>query len=394
MQTPYSVYIHIPFCKHRCSYCDFNTYAGQEALLPAYIQALCQEITWVGQSAGRKLPVHTIYFGGGTPSLVSPALFERTLRTLGEQFDLQPDLELTIEANPGTVTLDSLRALHQLGINRLSFGVQSADAQDLRLLERAHDFADVLDALAWARQAGFDNLSIDLIYGIPYQTLESWQRTLHLACDLPVEHISAYSLTVEEGTPLARQVSQGEIQSPDDDLAADMLETALERFAAAGFEQYEVSNWARRRAGKRMECRHNLQYWLNESWLGLGAGGHGYAAGTRTANVLPIGTYIDRMRRGSPEHTFPFSPANESVQSIDRWTEIQETMMLGLRLIGRGVSARAFAQRFGQPLMEAFPQDIDDLIRLGLLHWQDEDALCLTRRGLMVANQVFLRFIG
>ena len=290
----YSLYFHIPFCVHRCAYCDFNTYAGQEAFIPAYVEALVREIEAVAASAPDRLPVHTIFFGGGTPSLLSPEHFERILGAIRKNFDLKPIIdersvvtnsvvppEISLEANPGTVSLASLKGLRKAGFNRISFGVQSSHPEELRLLERIHDFFDVIESVKEARQAGFENLNLDLIYGLPQQTLERWQESLKRAVGLNPEHLSLYALTIEHDTPFGRWMAQGLMPLPDPDAAADMYEWASQYLQAQGYEQYEISNWAR----PGYPCRHNLQYWRNEPYLGFGAGAHGCAANLRIANI-------------------------------------------------------------------------------------------------------------
>src|SRR5512139_4074451 len=250
MTPPYSLYFHIPFCTHRCAYCDFNTYAGQEEMIPAYVEALSQEVAFVGSHFEGKRDkgegkVHTIFFGGGTPSLLTPKQFELIFQSIHNSFELTEDAEITIEANPGTVSFTDLLDLHSLGINRISYGVQSANTEELRMLERAHDFFDVIDAVASSRKAGFDNLNLDLIYGLPEQTLQSWQITVGRILDLHPEHISAYALTLEHGTPFGRWATRGLLPIPDPDLAADMYEWLGETLEANGYIQYEISNWAR-----------------------------------------------------------------------------------------------------------------------------------------------------
>lgn len=394
----YSIYLHVPFCRHRCSYCDFNTFAGQERKIPAYVEAICQEIREVSASAGREIPVHTVFFGGGTPSLLSAAEIETILETLRASFAFHEPVEITIEANPGTVTQESLRDLRRTGVNRLSFGMQSAHPDDLRLLERQHDFFDVVQAVRWARKAGFDNLSLDLIFGLPGQTLERWQDTLERAVDMGTEHLSLYALTIEHGTPLQKRWAHGLIPLVDDDLAADMYEHAIDRLPRAGFEQYEISNWARRGAdGGLRSCRHNLQYWRNQPYLGFGPGAHGFAGGARTMNVGGIQPFVDRcMQSGGAGLVFPSSHATRRTIPVDRWTEMQETMMTGLRLIQEGISEADFARRFGEPLEAVFGTQIAQLVQLGLLEWsgQEERRVRLTRRGCLVGNQVFMQFVG
>lgn len=395
--APYAVYLHIPFCVHRCGYCDFNTYAGLEDLIQAYTAALCREIELVGDAArgylatGAHLPVHTIFFGGGTPSLLSSTQLESILLSLKEAFEWQPGIEISLEANPGTVSLASLQAMRRLGVNRLSLGMQSAHPGELRLLERQHDYPEVVRAVTAARQAGFDNLNLDLIYGLPEQELTTWQSSLELALGLHPEHLSLYALTLEHGTPLKRWASRGLISEPDPDLAAEMYEWADEHLAAAGYEQYEISNWSK----AQQPCRHNLQYWRGLPYLGLGAGAHGYAAGVRTANVLAPAAYIARLNDSDPQK-FPRSPATASLTPVDRTAEIGETMMMGLRLTREGVSEADFQARFGQNLEEIFAGEIKELQGYGLLEWAGEAPqrrLRLTSRGRLLGNQVFMRFI-
>ncbi len=399
MPGNYSLYFHIPFCRQRCHYCDFNTYAGLEELIPAYTRALCAEIVQVGRAAGEALPVHTVYFGGGTPSLLPAAALGDILQAVRAAFDCLPELEVTIEANPGTLSLAYLREISRLGVNRLSLGMQSAQAEELRLLGRRHTLDDVQRAVAWARQAGLENLNLDLIYGIPGQDLASWEGSLRAALAWQPQHLSLYALTIETGTPLQRQAAQGLLAEVDDDLAADMYELAQERLAAAGFEQYEISNWARRNAaGRLLAARHNLQYWRSEPYLGFGAGAHGYANGWRTANALSPAVYIQRLQlAGDESHLeFPCSRAVEESRPLSISDEMGELMIMGLRLTEEGVSRQKFRQRFGQELEQAYPGEIARLIGQGLLEWTGpgaEDRLRLTRRGYLLGNVAFREFV-
>jgi len=392
----YSLYLHVPFCRHRCSYCDFNTFAGQERKIPAYVDAICAEIRRVSAAAPGRLPVHSLFFGGGTPSLLSVAQIQTILDVVHQQFDLIEDAELTLEANPGTVSIDYLEALRSAGVNRLSFGMQSAHPDDLRLLEREHDFFDVAQAVQWARRAGFDNLSLDLIFGLPGQSLERWRDTLERALAMAPDHLSMYALTIEHGTPLQRRWARGLIPLVDDDLAADMYEYAMDHLPQAGFEQYEISNWARPGAGGAlMVCRHNMQYWLNRPYLGFGAGAHGSAAGYRTMNVGGIRPYIERCTAGEPA-AFPAGPAARRVIPIDRKVEMQETMLVGLRMTREGISAARFQARYGCPVGDVFAAEIERLCGVGLLEWTagTDPRLRLTRRGRLFGNQVFMQFVG
>ncbi len=394
----FSLYIHIPFCSHRCAYCDFNTYAGLEALIPAYVSALEAEMEHLSAAAGHTFPVHTVYFGGGTPSLLPIRAIERLLQRAAQAFALTDEVEITLEANPGTLTAHYLRSLRALGVNRLSLGVQSVHPQELRLLERQHDYLQVIEAVRWARQAGFENLSFDLIFGLPHQTLSAWQRTLDLTLGLRPEHLSLYALTIEHGTPFAAWLKRGLLPPPDPDCAADMYEYATEALAAHGYVQYEISNWARHSAqGELLACRHNLQYWRNQPYLGLGAGAHGYIPPWRTANVLSPQAYIRRLlepEAGAPLSAleFPRTPATQTLDYVDPPAEIAETMMMGLRLVEEGISAQNFEERFGQRLEQVFAPQIQRLTAMGLVEWNGE-RLRLTPRGRLLGNRVFREFV-
>jgi oxygen-independent coproporphyrinogen-3 oxidase len=406
-----SIYVHIPFCLHRCVYCDFNTYAGQNDLIPEYVDALQHEIAYLKDAAERRFKVKTIYFGGGTPSLLPAPLISKILNKLDACFEFIPDVEISLEANPGTLSLSYLRDLSAIGINRVSLGVQSAHPRELAILERQHCFDDVIESVKWTRQAGIDNLSLDLIFGLPDQPLEIWNVTLTQTLNLDPEHFSLYSLSIEEDTLLHSWVSRGLISFPDSDLAAEMYELASEKLSSAGYLQYEISNWAK---GKQRQqernsfsgnkfgnlapywaCRHNLQYWRNQPYLGFGAGAHGFIKGFRVSNILtPLG-YINRLNQKDFLLSFPQTPATVGVVPINRSTEIGETMMMGLRLTSEGVSRTAFQTRFGQDFYELYAQQIKKLINSGLLEWAEprEDILRLTPRGRLLGNQVFSEFI-
>ncbi|MBL6961010.1 MAG: radical SAM family heme chaperone HemW [Anaerolineales bacterium] len=396
--TEHALYFHIPFCRHRCAYCDFNTYAGQDALIPAYVEALCREIEIVGQAAPEKVDASTVFFGGGTPSLLSVSDFSSIFKTLRQNFNLREDAEISLEANPGTLTERYLEGLYALGFNRLSLGVQSAHPDELRMLERNHSYGDVISAALAARKAGFDNLSFDLIFGLPEQSLERWQATVKLILGLHPEHLSLYALTIEEGTPFGRWAERGMLPLPDPDLAAEMYEWASDYLYAKDYQQYEISNWTK----PNQECQHNLQYWRNLPYLGFGAGGHGYATGMRYANILGIQPYIDRLSQEKNQLSFPLSPAVVSKEIVGSEQEMQEHLLMGLRLTNEGVSAEAFHTRFGRSLENVFSKEIDELIGLGLLEWADKktsevsktsEVLRLTPRGRLLGNQVFLRFV-
>ncbi|HEX6271379.1 MAG TPA: radical SAM family heme chaperone HemW [Anaerolineales bacterium] len=401
----YSLYLHIPFCTHRCAYCDFNTYAGQEDVIPAYVEALCREIEFTGQQTVQPFnyptSVHTIFFGGGTPSLLSSEQFASIFKAIRANFLLAEDAEISIEANPGTVSYSNLLELRKHGVNRISFGLQSANTEELRLLERTHNFFDVIEAVASARRAGFDNLNLDLIYGLPEQSSRTWQTTVQRILDLHPEHISAYALTLEHGTPFGRWSAKGLLPLPDPDLAAEMYEWASEVFESAGYRQYEISNWAK----PKRECTHNLQYWRALPYLAFGAGAHGYAGGYRYSNVLRIKTYIDRLTNYRfTNYQFPLTPATVNQHKQSLRDDMSEFMMTGLRLTQEGVSDHEFQARFGTSMRDVYGKEIEELLKLGLLEENNfpsptgrgvtGEGVKLTQRARLLGNQVFMRFVG
>ena len=417
-----SIYIHIPFCKHRCAYCDFNTYAGQEDSIPAYVKALINEIEFVGLRA-EQMNIHTVFFGGGTPSLLSAPQFDSILRALRSAFTFTADAEISIEANPGTISPEKLNAIRKSGINRISFGVQSANTEELRMLERIHDFFTVIEAVSTARKAGFDNLNLDLIYGLPEQTLSTWQTTLRRIVDLHPEHISAYALTLEHGTPFGRWASKGLLPLPDPDLAAEMYEYAEEFLERNGYVHYEISNWAKKDndEGKMMNdeskanssfitlrdhspfvCHHNLQYWRSLPYLAFGAGAHGYASGYRYSNALRIKTYIERLTNIEDRIShieYPLSPATVNQHKQTLQDDMSEYMLNNLRLTNVGVDESDFRLRFGSGLLDVYSKEIGELIHNGLLEKKTSEVVetsevyRLTKRGRLLGNQVFVRFV-
>lgn len=387
-----SIYLHIPFCRRRCGYCDFNTFAGLSRFIPGYVDALCQEVKWAGENADSVDSVHTIFFGGGTPSLLNSEQVSRILSTIRGSFQVLSDAEITMEANPGTVTRESIAEYAGAGVNRLSFGMQSAHPEDLRTLDRTHTFSEVLDAVKFCRLAGIRHINLDLIFGIPGQTLDRWRNTLELAVATGVDHLSLYALTIEEGTPMHHWASRGLIDIPDDDLAAEMYELAEDLLGGHGFEQYEISNWAR---GEDARCRHNVQYWEYGPYFGFGAGAHGFVNGVRTENVHSVFEYLKMMKEGR-ENEFPGGPAVLEVNRLTAWEQMQEMLMVGLRMTSDGVSARRFEKRFGLDMEHLFEAQFIRLEREGLIEWIDkpERSVRLTQRGKLLGNQVFMEFIG
>jgi oxygen-independent coproporphyrinogen-3 oxidase len=372
----FGLYVHVPFCQAKCTYCDFASQAGLEGLFQDYVDSVVQELV-----ATAPAQVRSVYVGGGTPTVLPPFLLGRILKTIMGAFDLEPGAEVTVEANPGTVDGHGLAVLRTLGANRLSLGVQSFEAGELSLLGRIHDAAGARAAFRAARKAGFKNVNLDLIYGLPGQALAAWQRSLEHALALAPEHLSLYSLSVERDTPLAAAINRGDLPAPDSDLAAEMYEWAEEACSAAGYVHYEISNWARE---PEMVCHHNLLYWRNEPYLGAGASAHSWSGGRRWANTRPPAEYVAQIRAGD-------SPVRTE-ERIDRDLEMGETLILGLRLVEEGVTFNRFRRRFGLDLYQRFEKEIDELAAWGLLELVD-DRLRLTPRGRLLGNQVFYRFL-
>jgi oxygen-independent coproporphyrinogen-3 oxidase len=398
--TEIGLYVHVPFCRKKCAYCDFCSFAGRETLHEPYLAALERELRLLAARVrARGGRARTLYVGGGTPTALPvealAALIQRTRKT----FSLAPNAEITVEANPGTIDGASWKRLRQAGVNRLSLGVQSLNDRLLRLLGRIHSAEEAERAVRDARAAGFDNLSLDLMLGLPRQSLADWQESLARALAWQPQHLSLYALTVEPDTALAAQIARGDLEDVDDDLAADMYEWAEERLERAGYQHYEISNWAR----PGYESRHNLVYWHNQPYLGLGAGAHSWYVGRRWANVGDPAAYIARVRAAPDERSDVVSPAADEIQAIDARLEMSETMMMGLRLLQEGVSEARFRRRFGVSPEDVYHDEIEAAVAEGLLERVaqptgagpgGEIRLRLTRRGHLLGNRVFMRFVG
>lgn len=386
--TDVGLYVHVSFCKTKCFYCDFNTYAGLGYLISPYVEALRAEI----QALPHQLPetgqlpggfrIGSVFFGGGTPSLLAPEQVASILEA-ARRWPTVGDAEVTLEANPDDVSRAYLREIRASGINRLSMGVQTFDDALLRRLGRRHDAATAIRAFQDARAAGFDNLSFDLMFALPGQTLQQWNDTIEQALALEPDHLSLYNLQIEPGTPFHTWVSRGQLLVPDDDEAADFYQLAIDRLGAAGYRHYEISNWARLSPGRDLRAHHNLRYWRNQPYFGVGAGAHSGYADYRYANTRLPFAYIKQARAG--ESTV------ESQERIDRDVSMGETMMLGLRL-DEGIDVQAFHSRFGQTPREAYGETIDELQAAGVLS-ADETHIVLTPRGRFVGNEVFCRFL-
>jgi len=388
-----SLYIHIPFCKTKCPYCDFNTYAGIEQLIPSYIDALIKELRLWASALG-PITINTVFFGGGTPSYLTSMHIEQLLRITNSLFTVPKDAEISLESNPNDICEDKLAEWIKAGINRLSIGVQSLDDNLLRVLGRRHSKKDAIEAFRNARQSGFENINIDLMYGLPYQKIEQWQETLHYALDLEPQHLSLYCLSIEKGTPFETSVQKGFIPTPDSDLAADMYELADKLVGESGFEQYEISNWAI----PGYVCHHNINYWRNQSYLGVGPGAHSHMRGRRFANIDSPRAYIQKVKAldSSSFGSWNFESAIENgpiefVEVIDERLDVAETIMLGLRLTD-GIFSNDFTSRFGYDITDKFSGVIKELEQYGLLK-HDTNRLYLTPRGRLLGNEVFERFL-
>ncbi len=391
-----SLYVHVPFCLSKCPYCDFNTYQGIEDLKAPYVDALVREIRlWGGLLEHPR--ANTIFFGGGTPSYMAAGQIVAILDAIRASFQVGADAEITLESNPGDVTTAFLESMLSLGMNRLSIGVQALDDGLLQMLGRRHTADQARQAFLLARAAGCSNISVDLMYGLPKQTLDQWEYSLGSVLDLTPDHLSLYCLILEEGTPLKRWVEGGSLPTPDPDLCADMYGHARDAMKYAGYDHYEISNWAT--PGR--QCVHNMAYWENGPYLGVGPGAHSSLRGRRFWDVTSPRLYIERSRQWEPsilpcdggvdwEMLAERGPLAGS-ETIDTRTAMAETMVLGLRLL-EGFDKESFRRRFGQLPGDVYADEVSELVREGLLE-NDRGVLRLTERSLFLSNQVFMRFL-
>jgi putative oxygen-independent coproporphyrinogen III oxidase len=387
----FGFYVHVPFCASRCGYCDFNTYTAPELAgssgvdRSTFAEHLADEVGLARHVLGdRGVPVRTVFVGGGTPTLLAPDALGSVLRRIDSEFGLAPGAEVTLEANPDSVGPASLAQLRELGFTRISFGMQSAVPHVLAVLDRTHTPGGALRAVADARDAGFEQISLDLIYGTPGESLADWQSTVDAALSAQVGHISAYALIVEPGTRLAAAVRRGSIEAPDDDLMADMYDLADEAFSAAGLPWYELSNWAK----PGQECRHNVAYWRGDDWWGVGPGAHSHVAGTRWWNVKHPAAYVERLRAGQ-------SPAIGR-EVLDADTRATEEILLGVRMAeGLRVAGLTAAQRGELDLLVSDGLgEVVDGGWLGVPALAGGGSFVLTRRGRLLADLVARRLLA
>ncbi|WP_194541622.1 radical SAM family heme chaperone HemW [Paenibacillus sp. JZ16] len=378
-QRTEAVYIHIPFCTNKCFYCDFNSYVLKDQPVMDYLRALDKEMELTVQAnpPGR---IKSIFVGGGTPTVLKPDEMEYFLQSVKRHFpEWSDDIEFSMEANPGTTDLEKLSVMREGGVNRISFGVQAFQNSLLTGIGRIHDTDDVYRSLENARRAGFDNMSIDLMFGLPNQTLDMLAESVDKALELGLPHYSIYSLKVEENTLFHTMYQRNQLPLPDEEDELNMYLLLMERMQAAGYKQYEISNFAK----PGFESRHNMTYWRNEDYYGLGAGAHGYIGRQRHVNIKGVNPYNEAANQGLPRL--------ESFE-VSREEAMEDFLMVGLRVLD-GVSRSRFRQQFGISMEEVFAGPLNKMVGAGLLDSTD-DGYKLSSKGILFGNDVFAEFIG
>jgi oxygen-independent coproporphyrinogen-3 oxidase len=378
-----SIYLHIPFCEHKCLYCDFYSIAPAEshedssALTDSFLQALATEIDMRAQESREAAAYETIFFGGGTPSLLSPKQIEAILNQLAARFSISPDAEITLETNPGTVDREKLKAFRSAGINRLSIGVQSFHNDDLKFLTRIHSSEEAKQCVRDAQAEGFTNINLDLIFSLPHQTPERWLSNLEQAAALSPQHLSCYSLIVEPNTPLYRMVETKQVTLLDTEHDAALYEQTMEFFAAHGYEHYEVSNFAL----PGYTCRHNLNYWNHTNYLSFGPSAHSFWKDNRWWNISNIQTYLEKLKNNQ----FPVSGSEQ----LTREQLMDEAIFLGLR--SNGIDMNKFQQHFGKDLRTSYASLIQSLMKDGLA-LLEQNRLRLTSKGYLLCDEICQMF--
>lgn len=388
MKKEFGIYIHIPFCRQKCFYCDFPSFAGREKKIDKYLQALEQEFALLRQrlypkdnvrDTESKFAPRTIYIGGGTPTALNAHQLKKLLKIVQKYVSVGEAEEFTVEMNPGTVDREKLLLLQQAGVNRLSVGVQSFDDHCLQKIGRIHTAQDAVNTIELAHNLGFDNISLDLIYGLPQQDREILTKSVERALTLPVQHISIYGLQLEEGTAFQRMADMGKLQLPTDELVETMYDYIVEKLPEAGYQRYEISNYAL----PGYESKHNLSYWQDVDYLGLGSGAHSYWQGTRYENPRGIDDYISVLEAGRLPATLE--------EQVDRQAHMEEYCFLGLRTTA-GIDKNLFQQKFGVDLFTVYGRTIDKLVAQDLLQ-HTASGIALTTLGMKYGNQVFGEFL-
>lgn len=372
------IYIHIPFCARKCRYCDFTSWSGMESAWEAYVQAVIRELA-LKSTMARQRRVMSVFIGGGTPSLLPYALILRILDAVRKYYQLLPDAEITIEANPGTFDDDRIKAYREAGINRISIGLQAYQDHLLAFLGRIHTARQFDEAVFIAQKHGFSNINADIIFGIPYQTMDDWLETLSRVLSHQIPHVSCYSLTVEEDTPFGRMKREGTWQDPDEELERSMYHTAMEVLREAGLEQYEISNAAK----PHFRCRHNMNYWLRGEYLGFGAAAHSFFGRKRSANTSDLKRYMEGVAQGSPilDECYPVSDEEA----------LSESIILGLRLT-EGIDLDVLSSVYHTDVRMKYRKKLEELAERNLVELAGS-VVRLTKRGTDFANQVFVEFI-
>mgnify|MGYP006415770585 FL=1 len=373
------LYLHIPYCLHKCGYCDFNSHPENQAEAEVYISALLAEIDHYAVKLKEKR-VPTVFFGGGTPTILPPDHLDKILGRVKNRFDLTQNCEISIEANPATVECETLEQIRLSGFNRISIGVQSFDAEELKLLERVHSQEEIHTTVDRARQAGFNNLSLDLMFSLPGQSPEKWKSHLQQAVNKKPDHLSAYGLTIEPATSFFKLQERGLLQLPHADIQLEMLETTIGFLQSAGYEHYEISNYAK----PGYECQHNLNYWNNGEYLGLGAGASSYLNGERFKNINLPSRYIREVQVGGT--------AVESTERLEPLHAMGETIMLGLRQL-KGISIENFENRFQVSFNTVYGKVLAPLLEERLITL-NQNRMALSRKGLFIADSVILKFLA
>ncbi len=376
MDTPFALYIHIPFCATKCYYCAFNTDSFHKGQAQAYLQALRTEMELYAPGVP---PLKTIFLGGGAPSILFAESLTQLFTDIRSCFQVGPDAEITVECNPGTVDEEKLHVMRFAGVNRLSFGVQAMDNTILHQIGRIHKVSEVICCYQLARASGFDNINLDLIFALPNQTIEQWKHSVQEVITLAPEHVSTYNLTLEEDTAFYEWWDTGKLKLASNELEAEMYEIAIEMLAHKGYDHYEISNFAK----PNRLAQHNLVYWNNAPYIGLGAGACGYLDGLRYSNIRGVRAYIDCLAQRK-------KPIASSERLSER-DEKSETIILGLRK-QEGICDESYQRRFGEPITEVFGEVVERWMGFQFLEWRN-DYLRLTDRGLMLANEVFMSFL-
>jgi len=371
------LYLHIPYCLHKCGYCDFNSHPENREESAHYVDALLKELRSYAQ---KKHTVNSVFMGGGTPTILLPSQLKQILNTIQQDFNLTPNCEITIEANPATIKLQSLQEIRSAGYNRISIGVQSFDQKELKLLERVHSEKEIHSTIERARLANFKNLSMDLMFALPDQTVEKWQSNLKQSIAKKPDHLSTYNLTIEPATVFFKLHKRGNLILPHEDIQLEMYETTIRMLKDAGYQHYEISNFAK----PGMESQHNINYWNNGDYIGVGAGASSYLNGERFKNTNLPSNYIREIKA-----------KQNAIETRERLEPIQamgETLMLGLRLL-KGVSVDAFERRFKVSFQKVYGKILDPLLNQELITF-NQNRIALSRKGLFLADSVILKFMA